>query len=102
LGDAYAKSASVDEAKAKFQAVFDSLMDGDWARKGVATGGLWIEAIAQVTGETIEVVLEKWRLMDEETQKDVIKHPDVIVARKQIDLVRAQAKVGDVKPLVLQ
>jgi hypothetical protein len=101
LGDSYSGAKSVTEAMERFTATLDGLTEGDWNRKGVSTGGLWVAAIAQVTGETVEDVLVKWQAMDEETRKNVCKHPDVVVARKEIELARAKAKADDAPTLTI-
>ena len=101
LGDSYSGAVNCDEARERFEATLAALMDGDWNRKGVATGGLWVAAIAQATGKSPDEVLEKWQAMDEATRKAVCKHPDVILARKQIDLQRAEAKAKNAPALEL-
>jgi hypothetical protein len=107
LGDSYAGAKTVAEAKAAFYAVLESLKGGDWNRKGGAQGGVWVEAIAKATGQSFDDVLEKWTAMDEETRKAVKGHPDVIEAKAQIDLEKAQAKAKatkkgeDYEPLTL-
>lgn len=92
LGDSYSGAKTVAEARERFNAVVDGLQDGDWNRKGVATGGLWVAAIAQAVDITIEEALEKWQAMDDDTRKDVCKHPDVVLARREIELARAKVK----------
>ncbi len=103
LGDAYSGLKTVGEAKAALNEVLTALIAGDWNRKGGATGGIWLLAIAKATGEELEVVQAKWDEMDEATRKTVQAHPDVKQAKAEIDLERAQAKVKatDVKPLTL-
>ncbi len=99
LGDSYSGAVSVEEAQERLQVVLTGLNEGDWNRKGIATGGLWIEAIATVVGISIEAALEKWNEMSEDDKKGVCKHPDVIVARKEIDVARAKVKAEKAEPL---
>lgn len=92
LGDSYSGAKTVAEAQERFNTVLDGITDGDWTRKGVATGGLWVAAIAQAVSITVEEALEKWQAMDDETRKNVCKHPDVVLARREIELARAKVK----------
>lgn len=96
LGDSYSGAKSVTEAQIAFQEVLDALLAGDWNRKGGAsTGGIWVEALARASGETLADTLESWQAMDDATRKAVQKHPEVKVAKAQIELERAQAKVTE-------
>lgn len=106
LGDSYSGAdGNITTAKEMFNATLEGLEAGDWNRKGggSSSGGIWIEAIAQATGESIEHVLGKWNEMDEATKKATQKHPDVIEAQLQIKLARLQAKVkaSDAAPLTI-
>jgi hypothetical protein len=101
LGDSYSGAKDIAEAKERLDATFQALTEGDWNRKGIATGGLWVAAIAKAVGKSLEETLEKWNAMDEDTRKAVCKHPDVILARKEIELARAQAKAKGADDLVI-
>lgn len=107
LGDSYSGITNVPEAKIALHGVLASLVAGDWNRKGGSSGGIWVEALARATGETIETVLEAWDKMTDEVKAASKKHPDAIKAKAEIELERAQAKAaslaetGDVEPLIL-
>lgn len=94
LGDSYSGAKTVAEARAAFNAVLEALKGGDWNRKGGATGGIIILAIAKATGQDVEAVIAKWDAMDEETRKSIKEHPDVVEAKAAIELERAQAKAA--------
>lgn len=99
LGDSYSGVKSVTEAKAKFDVTLKGLIEGDWNRKGIATGGMMVEAIARATGADLETVLGKWNEADEATRKTWVKHPDVVRAKAELDLERAKAKAKESEPL---
>jgi hypothetical protein len=99
LGDSYSGKKTVAEARECFDATLAGLVEGDWNRKGVSTGGLWVAAIAEVVGITVDEALEKWQAMSEDTRKEVCKHPDVVLARKVIELARAKAKAEGAEAL---
>ena len=107
LGDSYSGITDVPAAKIAMHGVLAALRAGDWNRKGGSTGGIWVEALARATGETIETVLEAWDKMTDEVKAASKKHPDAIKAKAEIELERAQAKAaslaetGDVEPLIL-
>ena len=103
LGDSYSGAVSVKEAKERFKAVLDGLLQNDWNRKGVSSGGLWVEALARATGETLEAALEAWNEMNDTKKAVTKKHPVLLKAKAEIELERAEAKAkGDeVEPLSL-
>lgn len=95
LGDSYSGAGGdVDVAKAMFQETLDALNEGDWNRKGggFSTGGIWVEAMAKASGNTIEEALAAWNDADDATKASIRKHPEVKAAKAQIDLERATAK----------
>jgi hypothetical protein len=101
LGDSYSDAqGDVATAKAMFQEVFTALLEGDWNRKGGGTssGGIWVEAIAQASGNSIEVVLAKWNTMGDAEKAAAKKHPQVKLAKAEIEMVRATAKAAEAKP----
>jgi len=107
LGDSYSGITNVPEAKIAMHGVLAALLAGDWNRKGGSTGGIWVEALARATGETIEAALEAWDKMTDDVKAATKKHPDLIKAQAEIGLERAQAKAdslaesGEVEPLTL-
>lgn len=108
-GDSYSQSTSVAEAKAMFYEVKSAIYAGDWNRKGGASGGIYVEALARATGNTIEDALIAWNKMDDATKAATKKHPDLKAAKAEIELERAKAaakaskasKSVDVKPLTI-
>lgn len=104
LGDSYANSeGSVATAKVKFQEVLDGIMEGDWNRKGGTTGGIWVEAFAKAAGESLEDAMIAWDKLTEDERKEVKKHPDVILAKANLDVEKAKAKLadGDIAPITI-
>ena len=101
LSDSYAGAGTVTEARERFVAVLESLLNGQWNAGRSSSGGVWVEALARAAGVDVETALEKWNGMDEETQKDVKKDARVKAAKAEIELERAQAKAKDAQPLKL-
>lgn len=103
LGDSYSGAVSVYDAKERFKAVLDGLLQNDWNRKGVSSGGLWVEALARATGETLEDALESWNSADDAKKAAIKKHPDLLKAKAEIELERAVTKADgkDAEPLTL-
>ncbi len=99
LGDSYSGvKGDVAAAKELFNATLDALKAGEWNRKGSggASGSIWVEAIARVTYQEIEDVLEKWNAMDAATKAATRKHPQVALAKTEIDRERASVKAANV------
>jgi len=92
LGDSYSGAVTVADAKERFKAVLDGLLQNDWNRKGIALGGLWVEALAKATNETLEAALKAWTNMDDAKKAATKKHPDLLKAKAEIELARAVAK----------
>lgn len=92
LGDSYAGAETVDEAVGTVKTLWDQLLSGVWATRA-ARGGIWVEALARVTGESYEDCLQAWMSYDEEKQKELKKHPQMVEAHALINAERAQAKV---------
>lgn len=96
LGDSYSGSkGDVAQAKLQFAEVFEALVDGDWNRAGggIATGGIWVEAIAQAADSTIEEALTAWNAMTKEVKAVTKLTPSVKLAKAELELIRAKAKV---------
>lgn len=104
LGDSYSgSSGDVRTAQAMFLDTLNALKEGDWNRKGggFSSGGIWVEALAQAAGEELETALTKWNEMDDATKASIKKHPQVKVAKAEIELARAAAKAKDAPTLTL-
>lgn len=107
LGDTYSGALNngwdIARCKLEVEEVHVSMVSGDFNRKGggASTGGILIEAIAAVTGATIEDVLTKWNAMDDDTKASIKKREDVKVEQRKIELARAVAKAesADTTPL---
>lgn len=94
LGDSYASSVTVSEAVEKFYDTLTNLKAGVWnGGRSASAGGIWIEAIAKATGRTMEEAKVMFDGKGEKEQKAIKKHPQVVAAKAEIDLERAQAKV---------
>ena len=93
LGDSYAKSGiTLSQAKAEFKAVNESLLAGDWNRKGGASsGGIIVEAIARATNKPVEEILATWVTLSDERKKEITSDPRVQLAKAEIELERKQA-----------
>lgn len=94
LGDAYSGSkGDVRTAQMMQLEVATALKEGDWNRSGSSSGGLVVEALARASGASLDEALAAWNGYDEAKQKVVAKDPAVMLARKEIELERAKAKV---------
>ena len=104
LGDSYSGAAGdVGRAKAMFDETLSALQDGDWNRQGggFSSGGIWVEALAQAAGVTVEEALEKWNAMDDAEKAAVRKHPQVKLAKAEIEMERAKAKAAEAPTISL-
>ncbi len=104
LGDSYSGAAGdVSAAKAMFNDTLAALQDGDWNRAGggFSSGGVWVEALAQASGETMEAALKAWNDMDDDTKKATRKHPQVKLAKAEIEMERAKAKAAEAPTITL-
>jgi len=104
MGDSYAGAETVDEAYMAAKGVLDQLSAGIWATKA-SRGGIWVEALARVLQIPFEEALEKWEKLDEAKMKDTKKHPQMVLAKAQIEMERAQKSIPadetDTQPLDL-
>jgi hypothetical protein len=95
LGDSYSGAKSIGEAKACFNSVLNGLLGDDWNQGGGSTGGIMVEALAKVAGATFEEALEAWNGYDDDKRKALAKDPQVKLAKAEIELARAKAKVTE-------
>lgn len=94
IGDTWANSDGLEDAKGKFNAIIAQLMSKDWtARSGGGTGPtVWLEAIVRVTGQTIADVRDMWETLTDEQRKKVKQDPRVKKAKLEVEMER----LGDV------
>lgn len=101
LGDAYSGSqGDVRKAQMMQLEVADALKAGDWNRSGGGTssGGVWVEALAAASGEDMDAALTAWNDMDDATKAATKKHPQVKLAKAEIEMARAKAKAAEAEP----
>lgn len=97
LGDAYAGAANVEEAKVRFQAVYEQLTEGDWVSESRGGGGgqasLLASAVAEALGQPLEDVQKTLAGMDKDTRKSIRNHKDVkpVLARMEAERAAARA-----------
>lgn len=111
FGDEYAGAEGPQEAREALLALIERMKVGDWKQArgtGTARVTMLAEALAQVTGKDIEECQEKIADMDDETTKNLRKHPQVAAALATIKAQRAaeaakkaqaEAATGDVQAL---
>jgi hypothetical protein len=97
LGDSYSGEANLAVAKGKAEAVAGRLAKGDWKAVRESSGGGRIsdlaQALATVTGRTLEEAVAVIENMDKEKKSALRKHPAVNAETKRIALARAEASV---------
>lgn len=93
IGDSYAGAETLDEAFAAASTVVANLEAGIWATKS-SRGGIWVEAIQRAAGCEFEEAFEKWSKADDATKKELRNHPQVKLAKAEIEQERA-AKMAD-------
>ena len=94
LGDAYSGAkGNMDFAYAEASSVAEALERGDWTRRGEGTGGILLEAIVNLTGQSIAAVLERLAEMDKDAKAALRKRKDIKAEMKSIEAERAKAKV---------
>lgn len=114
FGDCYASAASkfheagyadpVSWAIDEFDAVLESLKDGDWNRAGTV-GGMAYAAIAEATSKPLAEVLEVFNAMTKDAReaklKQVRKHPQFKAIYTRMQAERAAKKVDEAEALEL-
>lgn len=90
VGDSYAGAESVKEARLLAEGVWRNLVSGLWVVKATR-GGKIVEALHRVTGQPIDVCLDKFAGMDEAAKKNLRKHPAIKKALAEIEAERAAA-----------
>jgi hypothetical protein len=85
-------------------AVLDAVRNGEWNRSG-SVGGMVYAAIAEVTNQSLEEVLEKFNAMTSEARKEklkqVHKHPQFKAVYTRMQADRAAKKAEDAPDLIL-
>jgi hypothetical protein len=99
LSDCYSGSAGAAEAERVFKEQKASLANGTWNAGRSSSGGIWVEALAKATGVEIGLAQEKWDEMDEDARKAMKTHPQLKVAKLEIESERAKAKAKDAPKL---
>ncbi len=89
VGDAYAGAESITEARGLAQAVWNNLVNGLFNVK-TARGGKIVEALHRVTGQPLNICLEKWQGMDDAAKKGLKAHAAIKGAIAEIDAEKAQ------------
>jgi len=99
LGDAYSGEDDPAAALACSKAVAERLAEGDWAkaREGGSGGRIsdLSQALANVTGQPVEVCLEKLADMDKDQKSGLRKHPKIAAELARIAAERAAKKAED-------
>lgn len=98
LGDSYSGALTLSDAKARFADVLSQIQQGEWNRTrttGGGSGGVWLEAIAQVTGQTLDAVRELWKSLTDDQRKAVKKDPRVKKAKLELEAARLAEEVAD-------
>jgi len=99
LGDAYANAkGDAKIAEGLFLPVYESIVAGEWNRKGErgASGLLiLIEALARITGKDEGLIGDKVKAMGKDEIAALKKRPDVQKAIKEIELERAEKALED-------
>lgn len=109
LGDSYA-GVDASEAFEKASAVLEDLTAGNWSTRVAASGPRTTqlaEALAEVTGKSVEEAAAKLEEMDDDQKKDLRKHPHIkaalatIKAKAAAEAAERASKEagGDVAPL---
>lgn len=96
LGDSFAGAKTVAEAREAFDAVLESLQDGEWNRGREGSGTIFAEAISELTGREraeVDALLKRLRDGSDEEKKvyrAAISEPNVQKRVAEIRLERAQ------------
>jgi hypothetical protein len=104
--DSYASAASPEEALERASAVVQNLLENNWNVRGGGEGGTRVtqlaQALATVTGRSIEEAVELVSEMDDDKKKNLSSHPAIrkAVAAIQEEKARkareeAEAAEGD-------
>lgn len=93
LGDSYANAESFAQAFERFESVLANLRAGTWNPGRMATGGIWVEAIARATNASFDDALAKWDSLTKDGKANVKKLPQVRAAHAAIVAERAQAEL---------
>lgn len=97
VGDAAAGADTIREAQMAMAQVVNNLTAGVWGTRSQGSSIL-AEAMAKVTGCTVEEAMEALSKVDEEKVKEIRKRPDIKLAETQIKAERLKAKVTEDAP----
>lgn len=99
LGDSYSGESDVAVAKTKAEAVAQRLAEGNWkAVREAGSGGRitdLAQALAQVTGKTVEEAVAAIEAMDKAQKSGLRKHPRIKAATAAIAAARAAKAAED-------
>jgi hypothetical protein len=110
LGDCYAAATTkadeagvdaVEWAIAEFDSVLESIMAGDWNRRGGSGESLTTKALAEATGATLEEAIAAWNGADEAKRKAIRKHPAFKAIYLRMQQEAAQDKANRAGTLIL-
>jgi len=92
LGDSYSGcQGNLDEAFAECAAVAESIIEGNWNRKGGSGGGELAQAIADLTGKELDEIIPVLRTMSDEDKATLRRRKDVKAALAKIKAAKAEA-----------
>lgn len=95
LGDSYSSAkGDLNFAYAECSAVAESLLDGQWKRKGGGDGGDLAQALANLTGKDVGDCVQVLHGLDDEGKKQLRKRKDVKAELARIKLARLEAQAG--------
>lgn len=94
-GDSYASKSSPFEARDGVRELWECLKENQWTVKGEGRSGIWFEAFARATGESIETALNVWVTLDDAKKKAVMADSRVKKAKLEIEKERLEKMEED-------
>jgi len=101
LSDTYAGCKTASEAQKALEGALNALKQGSWNAGRSSTGGIWIEALARASGESVEACIEAWSDMTEEKQKALKADARIKLAKAEIEAERASANIDEDAPALI-